>query len=107
VSRSNERDTDTRQTDDFADGTWFLAVKLGAPRPFEFTDAETGDVVYSAVLEAGTGVWVRAKGAQAANVRTKHSVPVVDGPCGVSGSLVFRCIDTVLKYDELRKKVSA
>ncbi len=94
------------QTKDFIDETWFLVVKLGASRLFEFTNAETGDIVFTNVIEAGTGVWVRAKGVDAANARVKHGVPVIDEPCRASGSLVFRCIATVVPYVAMLWKVA-
>jgi hypothetical protein len=97
---------DYTQTKDFVDETWFLDVKLGVARPFEFADAETGEILFNQVLEAGTGVWVRATGVNAANVRVTHGVPVLAGPCGPSGSLVFRCINTVMSYATMRRKVA-
>lgn len=84
------------KTGDFEDDSWFLVIKLGAPRPFAFSlDDQT---FFEQVLAAGTAVWVRAKGPNAANELVKHGVPPTS--CGLSGSLVFRAIKTVVPWKE-------
>jgi alkylated DNA repair dioxygenase AlkB len=88
---------------DWARGSAFAVVKLGAPRPFVFTQAVDGkDVeVFRAVLEPGTAVIVGMD----ANSKVKHGVPPVP-ECGPSGSIVGRCIATHVAWDQVRQRVA-
>ena len=61
------------------------------------------EVFFSRVLSAGTAVIVGT----AANLRVKHGVPPIEGDAGenhVSGSIVGRCIDTVVDWDVVKKR---
>jgi hypothetical protein len=94
---------------DFQDDSWFCVVKLGAPRPFEFSMAgdPSNTPIWSKVLQPGDAVFVRAKaGPCCANTLLKHSVPPTDPKCGVSGSIVFRCIKTRVSWPRMRKLVA-
>ena len=53
---------------------------------------------YSEVLGAGTAIFVRCKAPGAANTIVQHGVPPSEGTVGVSGSIVTRCISTVIPW---------
>jgi hypothetical protein len=94
---------------DFKEDSWFCVVKLGAPRPFEFSMAgdPSNTPIWSKVLQPGDAVFVRTKaGPCCANNLLKHSVPRTDPKCGVSGSIVFRCIKTRVSWPRMRKLVA-
>jgi alkylated DNA repair dioxygenase AlkB len=88
---------------DWAPGSAFAVVKLGAARPFVFTQEVDGkDVeVFNAVLEPGTAVVV----GRDANSKVKHGVPPVP-ECGPSGSIVGRCIATQVPWDKVRERIA-
>ena len=88
---------------DWAEGSAFVVIKLGAPRPFVFTQTVDGvDVeIYREVLQPGTAVIVGYD----ANLKVKHGVPAVD-ECGPSGSIVGRCITTELTWAEVHTAIA-
>jgi len=98
--------------EDFAPDSYFVVVKLGKPRPFEFClvpperDAKPVPF-YSRALPAGTAVFVRVKspGGDDANSIIQHGVPVVPLPVGLSGSIVSRHIDTLVPWADIQEKV--
>jgi len=91
---------------DFEVDSYFLVVKLGGTRDFVLTDNDS-NVFWSEKLPGGTMVIIRAKssGKPAANSLLKHGVPVSLTECGPSGSIVFRCIKTVVPWDEVRENI--
>tara|TARA_B110001452_G_scaffold266107_1_gene272152 strand:- start:127 stop:942 length:816 start_codon:yes stop_codon:yes gene_type:complete len=91
---------------DFEVDSYFLVIKLGATRDFVLTDNDS-NVFWSEKLPGGTMVIVRAKssGKPAANSLIKHGVPVSPTECGPSGSIVFRCIKTVVPWDQVRTNI--
>lgn len=97
---------------DFEENSYFVVLKLGAPRKFEFrmkkeVDQDKEPAFYSEVLSAGTAVFVRASGPNAANLRVQHGVPAMDVPCGPSGSIVGRVINTVLPWETVHANIAA
>ena len=88
---------------DWAEGSCFAVVKLGAPRPFVFTQAVGGhDVeIFHEVLEPGTAVIV----GYAANQLVKHGVPAV-ADSAASGSIVGRCIKTALPWPTVAANIA-
>jgi ribosomal protein L11 len=129
------------KTKDFAKGSVFVVIKLGQPRPFEFSwdepevasakvalkkaEKEKGDeaaaglkeakanlkhamknrphkeIFFSKELAAGTAIIVGT----AANARVKHGVPPIEQINHLSGSIVGRCIETVIEWDVIKKKL--
>ena len=95
---------------DFCCGSYFVVIKLGAPREFVLTTKQ-GDEFWRKELPSGTLMIVRAKGPEgetataAANSKMKHGVPLSKIKCGPSGSIVFRCIETVVPWDEVHVNV--
>ena len=89
---------------DWAEGSTFVVIKLGAPRPFVFTQRVNGvDVeIFNQVLQPGTAVIVGYN----ANQKVKHGVPAVE-ECGPSGSIVGRCITTEVEWTEVYRKIAA
>ena len=87
---------------DIDPNSWIIVIKVGVARPFEFYDADTKEVVWSQVLEAGTAVFMNAAG----NAKVKHGVPEFPG-AGPSGSIVTRCITTVVPWKTVEKKAAA
>jgi len=84
--------------------TWLCMIKLGDARPFKFTDL-AGNVLFNETLPAGTAIFLRATGENAANTLVKHAVP----PCESkepSGSLVFRPIATVIPWPTVNAKIA-
>jgi hypothetical protein len=101
------------KTADFHPNSWFVVIKLGEPRPFAFrVKAAKGepeqDPFFSKVLPAGTAIFCRAKSSDGfdANNIVEHGVPPVDTICGTSGSIVSRCITTVIPWNEVIKEVA-
>ena len=79
-------------------------VKIGeCGRPFELYRAGEETPFWSQTLAPGTAVIMTME----ANRLTKHAVPVVQGGCGNSGSLVWRSITTRYTEDEVAAKVLA
>ena len=76
------------KTKSFAPKSWFIVIKLGATRYFDFDDLEENKLFHEK-LTAGTALFVRS---DTANVLTKHSVPVTTEKIGPSASIVFRRI---------------
>lgn len=96
---------------DFAPDSYFIVVKLGAPRPFAFrlrpTDEEKNPKpFFDEVLSAGTAVMVRAKAPAAANSLVQHGVPAGVEPVGVSGSIVTRSIATVFPWERVEREAA-
>lgn len=92
----------------FKENSYFVILKLGAPRNFEFQLAEPNSkVFYSKSLEPGTAVFVRAKSNDGtdANSRLRHGVPRMKTKCGISGSIVARCIKTVVPWPVVRENM--
>jgi phosphopentomutase len=59
------------------------------------------EVFYSKELAAGTAIIV----GMAANARVKHGVPAISDQDHLSGSIVGRCIDTVIPWDDIKKRL--
>ena len=85
---------DSDKDKDFAPDSWFVVLKLGAPRKFEFRMPPASEPpFYSETLSPGTAVFVRAKTAdgRSANSLVKHGVPPADSDdVGPSASIVVR-----------------
>lgn len=97
---------------DYAENSYFIVIKLGAARTFAFRELPTEKTpspfpFWSRVLEAGTAIFVRAKGPDAANNLVQHAVPPLARDVGPSGSIVSRCIETVVPWDEVKRNVAA
>lgn len=93
---------------DFKENSYFVILKLGNPRKFEFQLAEPNSkVFYSKSLEPGTAVFVRAKSNDGtdANSRLRHGVPRMTSKCGISGSIVARCIKTVVPWPVVQQNI--
>ena len=79
-------------------------VKMGEyGRPFDLYMLDDETPFWSEVVAPGTAIIMTLE----ANLQTKHAVPVVEGACGNSGSLVFRSIATILTSESVWKKVRA
>jgi len=91
---------------DFAENSFFVVVKLGAPRPFAFRMSGSTEPFFTRDLAAGTAVWVRCKTLGAANQRVQHGVPQCESPVGESGSIVSRSIITSVPWDQIRREVA-
>jgi hypothetical protein len=85
---------------DFAKHSGFIVIKLGAARRFQFGTKE-GKIFYDERLTPGTAVIV----GHDANVNTVHSVPKDSLCTSPSGSIVFRCIDTVIPWSTVHSKI--
>lgn len=94
---------------DFREDSYFVVLKLGAARPFAFRVKGEEKPFSSAILPAGTAVFCRAKSKRGddANSIVEHGVPTVEVPCGLSGSIVGRCINTLIPWDDVTRKVKA
>lgn len=101
---------------DFHFGSYFVVIKLGAPRDFVLSTNE-GEEFWRKQLPSGTMVIVRAKGnesgahdssgiTECANAKMKHGVPMSKVKCGPSGSIVFRCIKTVVPWEQVHLNVA-
>lgn len=90
---------------DFAPGSYFVVLKLGAPREFAFRMVGEKEPFYCRTLEAGTAVFVRCKAPGAANSIVQHGVPETSSAVGASGSIVSRCITTVVPWERVRREV--
>lgn len=96
---------------DFEEDSYFVVLKLGAPRNFVFSDSSSSEPAEKAIfwqqeLTAGTAILVRTKTSDAtpsANSRVKHGVPVMKEPCARSGSIVFRAIKTCVPWSQVAK----
>ena len=87
---------------DFVPGSYFVVFKLGAARDFAFSHKD--QVFWQHTLEAGTAIIVKT-GTGSANQFCKHGVPVSQVPVGPSGSVVFRCIQTVVPWDVVKRNM--
>jgi hypothetical protein len=95
---------------DFAEESFFVVIKLGAARAFAFREQPTAASpdpapFFNRVLPAGTAIFVRARGAGAANDLVQHGVPAMDTPLAPSGSVVSRCIETVVPWEEVGRRL--
>ena len=95
---------------DYAEDSYFLILKLGDARPFAFREVASRDdpkpePFYFRALPAGTAIFVRAKGDEAANNLVQHAVPPTEDPVGPSGSIVTRCIETVRSWDQVARDI--
>jgi hypothetical protein len=86
---------------DFVDGSYFVVFKLGCARDFAFSASD--EIFWQQSLEAGTAIIVKTG---SANQMCKHGVPVSEVPVGPSGSLVFRCIQTKVTWDLVRRNIT-
>jgi hypothetical protein len=59
------------------------------------------EIFWSKELKAGTGIIFGT----AANARVKHGVPAITKSDHLSGSIVGRCIKTVISWDDIKKKL--
>ena len=90
---------------DFAADSFFIVIKFGAARDFAFRLPGEGEPFFARSLQAGTAIFVRCKGSNAANDLVQHGVPPMLTLVGPSGSLVSRCIETVIPWDRVRREV--
>jgi len=85
---------------DFVDGSYFVVFKLGASRNFAFSAND--EIIWQEKLTEGTVIIVKTG---SANQQVKHGVPVMNEMCGPSGSIVFRCIKTVVPWPDVHKNI--
>lgn len=85
---------------DFVDGSYFVVFKLGASRDFAFSAND--EIIWQETLTEGTAIIVKTG---SANQQVKHGVPVMNEMCGPSGSIVFRCIKTVIPWADVQKNI--
>ena len=91
--------------------SWIVVLKLGgAARKFEFypangstnEDARSKDKpIWSQVLQPGAAVFMNAHG----NAMVRHGVPTEE-VTGQSGSIVLRCIKTVVPWSQVDKRAT-
>lgn len=93
------------KSDDFAPGSWFVVLKLGAARDFAFRVPGEKGPFWRRALDAGTAVFVRCNASGCANALVQHGVPPMARDVGVSGSIVSRCITTVVPWERVRREV--
>jgi hypothetical protein len=84
----------------FAPDTYFVVFKLGCPRDFAFSYKD--EVFWQQPLPTGTAIIVKTG---TANRILKHGVPPSPEPVGPSGSIVFRCIRTVIPWPVVEKNI--
>lgn len=89
---------------DFAEGSYFVVIKLGPARDFAFREPGATVPFWTRELAAGTAVFVRCKAPGAANDIVQHGVPPTSAAVGVSGSIVSRCIDTLIPWPDVAKR---
>jgi len=93
---------------DFKPKSYFIGLKLGAPRPFAFRMNGTSEPFYAKVFPRGTAVFVRANDdGDDANAIVQHGVPAMSETVGASGSIVSRHIATLVPWDTVQKKIAA
>ena len=92
--------------------SWIAVVKLGpAERRFavrarakEGEDQEKTEVLFNEMVSPGTLLLMN----WSANLNTQHGVPVMESePVGLSGSIVWRSVKTLLSQQELQRKIAA
>jgi len=86
---------------DFEPDSWIVIVKMGASRNFDLQIE--GKTFWSKELLAGTGIFMNCK----ANQIVKHAVPPMKKEIGISGSIVSRCIKTLIPWDKVHKNVKS
>lgn len=91
---------------DFAQNSFFIVIKFGAARRFAFRLPEEQKPFLTRTLSAGTAVFVRCKGPGAANDLVQHGVPPMGTPVGLSGSIVSRCIRTIVPWERVLREVA-
>ena len=92
------------KTADIHPNSLIVVVKLGrVGRPFEICDRGESKPFYSQVLTPGTAVIMTL----AANALVTHGVPASPEQEGLTGSIVFRTIRTVVSVAETEKKIRA
>ena len=89
---------------DFQPGSYFVVLKLGASRLFSLADSES-KIFWEQPLPAGSLVIVQT-GKDSPNAKLKHGVPTQSTITEASGSIVFRCIRTVVPWDDVRANIS-
>jgi len=85
---------------DFVPGSYFVVFKLGQARDFAFSTKDT--VFWQETLPTGTMIIVKTG---TANQQVKHGVPPMSQPCGASGSIVFRCIRTIIPWADVHQNI--
>lgn len=90
---------------DFAANSFFIVIKFGAARDFAFRLPGESMPFFARSLQAGTAIFVRCKGPDAANDLVEHGVPPMHTPVGSSGSIVSRCIETVIPWDQEKRGI--
>ncbi len=85
---------------DFVPGSYFVIFKLGEARDFAFSANDS--VFWQRKLPTGTAIIVKIG---TANQMMKHGVPTMQTPCGPSGSIVFRCIETIVPWPTVRENI--
>jgi hypothetical protein len=83
-----------------------LVIKTGdCGRPFRITDnrggADQDKELFCDVVAPGDAVLMSMK----SNLATKHGVPIVTQPTGMSGSIVMRTIDEWVSREQLQKEL--
>jgi hypothetical protein len=91
---------------DFSENSFFIVIKLGEARPFAFHRPGEKKPFLTRTLSAGTAVFVRCKGVDAANHLIQHAVPPMRTPVGLSGSIVSRCIETIIPWKRVQVHVA-
>lgn len=86
---------------DFIPGTYIVVFKLGCARDFAFSHDD--DIFWQDTLAAGTAIIMKTG---TANACCKHGVPVSRVPVGPSGSIVFRCIKTVVPWPDVKRNIA-
>ena len=93
----------------FVEDSYFLVIKLGEARKFEFrlADQKKSKPFFSENLSPGTAIFVRAHSSDGtdANSRVQHGVPEMNQKCKISGSIVARCIKTVVPWKSVQKNI--
>ena len=84
----------------FKDGSWFLVIKLGNSRNFQFKDKKSGKLLFDEELPAGTAIVVKS---DTANRQTTHGV--LQG-ASESGSIVLRQIKMRKKWADIEKQIT-
>lgn len=95
---------------DFYPDSYFIVIKLGDPRKFEFrlkSDTKENKPFFSKILKAGTAIFVRVNCNDIdANSITQHSVPPMDKKSvGSSGSIVGRAIKTTIDWNTVHRNI--
>lgn len=91
---------------DFEEDSYIVVVKMGEPRLFELRIG-TEKPFWSKIVQAGTGIFMGTGSSDGkdANRMVQHSVPKMKSKVGVSGSIVSRCVKTVVPWDQVHKAV--